>query len=108
MRRLFESTVSIADLRTCPSCEQPFVAPREVLAAHDDGHVVVDLRCANCGWSAIQLHDVLELVALDRALDRDSAQIEAAADALAVTLELERIDRFALALHAGHVLPEDF
>jgi hypothetical protein len=109
MRRLFDSVLeTCCDLRQCPRCHQAFVAPREVLAAHDDGHLVVDLQCANCDWSSIQLRDALELVALDRALDRDSAQIEAAADALAMTLELERIDRFAVALHEGHLLPEDF
>jgi hypothetical protein len=109
MRRLFDTVLeSSTDLRRCPHCRQPFVAPREVLASHDDGHLVVDLGCANCDWSSIQLRDALELVALDRALDRDSAQIEAAADALGMTLELERIDRFALALTEGHILPEDF
>jgi hypothetical protein len=108
MRRLSEHTVPACELRSCPACHQPFVAPREVLASHDDGHVVVELQCANCGWAAVQLRDALELVALDRALDRDSAQIEAAAEALALSLELERIDRFALALHDGHILPEDF
>ena len=56
----------------------------------------------------MQLREALELVALDRALDRDTAQIEAAATALALTLELERIERFALALQEGHILPEDF
>jgi hypothetical protein len=108
MRRLFEPEVPTSDLRECPSCHQPFVAPREILASHDDGNIVVDLRCANCGWGAVQLRAAIELVALDRALDRDSAQIQAAAEALALTLELERIDRFALALHDGHILPEDF
>ena len=108
MRRMYESTTCTTDLRLCPACQQPFVAPCEVLACHKDGHVVVELGCANCGWTAVQLRDGVDLVALDRALDRDSAQIEAAADALAVTLELERIDRFALALHNGHILPEDF
>jgi hypothetical protein len=108
MRRLFEPTVPARDLRLCPSCHQPFVAPRQVLASHDDGHIVVELQCANCGWAAVQLCEALKLVALDRALDRDSAQIEAAAEALALTLELERIERFALALDDGHILPEDF
>ena len=56
----------------------------------------------------MQLHDSIQLCALDRALDRDSARIEAAADALALSCELERIDRFAEALSAGHILPEDF
>jgi hypothetical protein len=107
MRRLFDSALG-HDLRLCPVCRQPFVAPREILASHEDGHHVVDLACSNCEWSAIQLHDAARLTALDEALDRDSAQIEAAAQALALSLELDRIDRFAAALHAGHILPEDF
>ena len=68
----------------------------------------VELSCANCGWWSIQLHGGVRLSALDEALDRDSAQIEAAAEALAMTVELERIDSFAEALHDGHILPEDF
>jgi hypothetical protein len=108
MRRLFETALGSSDLHLCPTCRQPFVAPREILAEHDDGHLVVDLECANCGWHAVQLHNSLQVCALDRALDRDSARIEAAADALALSCELERIDRFAEALRAGHILPEDF
>jgi hypothetical protein len=108
MRRVFETALGRSDLHVCPTCRQPFVAPREILAEHDDGQLVVDLGCANCGWSAVQLHDTFQLCALDRALDRDSARIEAAADALALSCELERIDRFAEALRVGHILPEDF
>jgi hypothetical protein len=107
MRRLFESAIG-RDLRFCPTCRQPFVAPREILATQPDGHHVVDLVCANCEWSAIERHHGERLGALDRALDRDSAQIEAAARALALSLELDRIDRFAAALRGGHILPEDF
>lgn len=107
MRRLFDITLG-PDLRICPTCRRPFVSPRNVLASHDDGSHVVELACANCGWWAIQLHAGARLCLLDEALDRDSAQIEAAAEALAITVELERIDSFAEALHAGHILPEDF
>jgi hypothetical protein len=108
MPRLFDTALGSSDLHLCPTCRQPFVTPREILGEHDDGYLVVDLECANCGWSAVQLHDSHQICALDRALDRDSARIEAAADALALSCELERIDRFAEALHAGHILPEDF
>ena len=107
MRRLFDSAL-VRDLRVCPTCRRPFVAPREILATRDDGRHVVDLVCANCDWSAIEEHDGERLGALDRALDRDTAQIEAAAQALALCLELDRIDRFVAALYAGHILPEDF
>ena len=108
MRRLFETALGTSDLHLCPTCRQPFVAPREILGEHDDGHLVVELGCANCGWSAVQLHDSAQICALDRALDRDSARIEAAADALALSCELERIERFAEALRAEYILPEDF
>jgi hypothetical protein len=107
MRRLFDSALS-RDLRYCPDCRQPFVAPRGILASSGDGRHAVDLACANCGWSAVELHGGDRLGALDRALDRDSAQIAANARALALSLELDRIDRFAAALRAGHILPEDF
>jgi hypothetical protein len=96
MRRLFETALGSSDLHLCPACRQPFVAPRDILAQHEDGQLVVDL------------HDSHQVCALDRALDRDCARIEAAADALALSCELERIDRFAAALHGGHILPEDF
>ncbi|HEY7620641.1 MAG TPA: hypothetical protein VH834_12760 [Solirubrobacteraceae bacterium] len=107
MRRLFDSALG-RDLRYCPNCRRPFVAPRGILASGDDGLHAVDLACANCDWSAIELHGSERLGALDRALDRDTAQIAANARALALSLELDRIDRFAAALHAGHILPEDF
>src|SRR3954454_13977104 len=91
MRRLFDSALG-RDLRLCPTCRRPFVAPREVLASHEDGNYVVELSCANCGWWAIELHGGVKLSTLDEALDRDSAQTEAAAEALAMSLGLQRID----------------
>jgi hypothetical protein len=106
MRRLFDSALG-RDLRYCPDCRQPFVAPRGILASSEGRHAV-DLACANCGWSAVELHDSDRLGALDRELDRDSAQMAANARALALSLELEKIDRFVAALHCGHILPEDF
>jgi ribosomal protein S27AE len=107
MRRLFDTALG-RDLRLCPTCRRSFVVPREILASHDDGNHVVELACSNCGWSAIQLHGGVRLSAFDQALDRDSAQIQAAAEALAMSVELERIDQFADALYAGYILPEDF
>jgi hypothetical protein len=107
MPRLFHTGLGSRDLRRCPSCAEPFVVPREILATQADGHVV-DLACTNCGWWAIERHDDAHLDALERALDSDTARIANAAEALALASELERIDLFAAALHAGHILPEDF
>ena len=39
MRRLFDSALG-HDLRLCPTCRRPFVAPREILASHEDGNHV--------------------------------------------------------------------
>jgi hypothetical protein len=107
MPRLFHTSISGRDLRRCPSCSEPFVVPREILCSDADGHVI-DLACSNCGWWAIERHDDEQLDVLERALDLDTARIANAAEALALACELERIDRFAAALHGGHILPEDF
>jgi hypothetical protein len=69
---------------------------------------MLDLACASCGWEAFASRPPADLDALERASDRHSATMAAAADALAMTSELDRIDRFARALHEGHILPEDF
>ncbi|MEA2275683.1 MAG: hypothetical protein QOI62_868 [Solirubrobacteraceae bacterium] len=97
-----------SNLHVCPACGQPFVAPQELPAPRDGGVHLVDLACANCGWEAVERHVTASLTELQLALHRDSAQIEAAAEVLALALELDRIDRFAAALQAGHILPEDF
>jgi hypothetical protein len=96
------------DLHVCPACRRPFVAPQELVACQDGGEHLVDLACANCGWEALQRHGSASLAELDRVLDRDSAQIEAAAEVLALALDLDRIDRFVAALETGDILPEDF
>lgn len=49
-----------------------------------------------------------KLEALDRELDRTTAQIEAAVRDLERARLAERADRFAAALHDGGILPEDF
>jgi hypothetical protein len=84
------------------------VAPQELPDPRDGGPHLVDLACANCGWEAIEHLATASLAELELALHRDSAQIEAAAEVLALALELDRIDRFAAALQDGHILPEDF
>jgi hypothetical protein len=108
MFHLTQSVPTGRDLHVCPACRRPFVAPSELLACYDDGQHVVELTCTNCGWWAYEVHSRAGLDELDRACDRDSAHMAAAAEVLALACELERIDQFAAALHAGHILPEDF
>jgi hypothetical protein len=92
----------------CTSCGEPFVVPVDILGVVGHWRYVVDLVCANCGWSGVQIHDDSALERLDRELDRQTEQMRAAIEVLGVAREVDRIDRFAQALHDGDVLPEDF
>jgi hypothetical protein len=108
MRRLDPAPATAPDLSLCPACATPFLCARDVLARRPDGRLVLDLACPNCGWETFECRPAAALAALERATDGHIAAIAAAADTLAMVTELERIDRFALALQEGHVLPEDF
>jgi len=96
------------DLHLCETCHRPFVVPVSILDLLDDGRYVVELSCNNCEASSLACHDEASLEALDHELDKGILRIQDALDALVLADELERIDRFAEALHAGHILPEDF
>ena len=96
------------DLHVCDRCRTPFVVPISILDAHVDGRYVVELCCTNCDAYSLSTHDEASLEALDHELDRGLLRIQEALDAFVLAEELERIDRFAEALHADLILPEDF
>ena len=96
------------DLHLCRSCRQPFVVPVSILDAYDDGRFLVELACNNCGAASLRTHDDASLEELDIELDRGLLVIQEALDAIVLADELERIDRFAAALHDDKILPEDF
>jgi hypothetical protein len=97
-----------ADLHRCPACARPFVVPAAVVDVVGFDRYVVELRCANCAWTEVAVHDEEALEALDHELERDVATIEAALELCRVAEELDRIDRFATALRDDLLLPEDF
>ncbi|MEZ5123456.1 MAG: hypothetical protein R2736_18080 [Solirubrobacterales bacterium] len=74
------------DLHICRACRRPFVVPLFLLDAVD-GRFTVALHCANCATLAVGEHDERELEALDRELDRSTAAMAAAADALKTGLK---------------------
>jgi hypothetical protein len=98
----------IPDLHVCRGCDRTFVVPTAVLDIIGGNRYLVELQCTNCGLAVVECHgeDVLE--ALDRELDRQSADMHAALDLWQVTRQLEEIDAFADALRHDHILPEDF
>lgn len=82
--------------------------PNAVLDVVGQNQYLMELHCANCELVVVSTHgeDVLE--ALDRELDRQQADMEAALELWLITRQIEEIDAFSAALHAGHILPEDF
>jgi hypothetical protein len=95
-------------IEVCRSCGEPFVVPVDILGVVGHWRYTVALRCVNCGWTGVQVHDEAALERLDRALDAQTVQMRAAIEVLGVARELDRIDRFAHALREDRILPEDF
>ena len=101
-------TVVETPLSECRECRRQFVVPTNVLKVVTRTSYKVELTCTNCGWSQVGTHHEDELEALDRALDRQTADMQAALELWRLTREIERIDAFARALQDEHILPEDF
>jgi hypothetical protein len=97
------------DLHVCSSCGRPFVVPDAIVGAPDGTPgLVVELRCTDCGWTRTGVYPATAVEALDRALDLAEREIRVALEACELSDDLERIDRFAAALYADLILPEDF
>jgi hypothetical protein len=98
----------VPDLHICRSCDRPFVVPSAVLDVTGQDEYLMELHCNNCGTIVVGTHGEEVLEALDRELDRQSADMAAALELWQVTRQLEEIDAFAAALQADLILPEDF
>jgi hypothetical protein len=96
------------DLHLCRSCEHPFVVPTAVLEVIGRTEYRVELGCTNCGASRVAVESEERLEALDRELDRQTADMCTALELWSTSRQLEEIDAFARALHADLILPEDF
>lgn len=95
-------------LHVCPACLGPFVVPGRVLEVVAVDRVRLELSCMDCGWKEVAAHGDAELAALDRELDRGFADLLWALEVVWIGNEEERIGRFAAALAADAILPEDF
>lgn len=100
--------LDVPDLHVCRGCERPFVVPVAVLGVVGDDGYLVELQCTNCGLVVVAAHSENVLEALDRELDRQTADMQAALELWLVTRQLEEIELFAAALEGDHLLPEDF
>lgn len=95
------------ELHLCPECGCDLVYPLTWEQA-DRSRWEVSLRCPNCEWSATDVFDDDAIQDFDETLD---GGIQALIDDLRqltwANME-EDVERFASAIEAGHVLPEDF
>ena len=95
-------------LHVCRACNRPFIVPLSIVDILDADRYVVELWCANCDERTLSAHDDAELESLDHDLVAATGQIRSALEVIEQVDELLRIDRFADALHADLILPEDF
>ena len=97
----------VDDLHICPECDRDLVYPvdwEEASATHWE----VELRCPNCEWSEVGTYD-------QATVDRFDEQLDLGTDTLVkdlrrmvqANMEAEA-ERFAAALEANAILPEDF
>lgn len=92
----------------CRVCQRPFLTPLSIVPLVSQEAYVVEMQCTNCEDATVTLLDEHQMEQLDRELDRQSGRLRHTLAELKLADELDEIDRFVEALHAGHILPEDF
>lgn len=94
-------------LHICPECDRDLVYPvewQEVSATHWE----VLLRCPNCEWLEVGVYDQATVDRFDEDLDHGSDILVADLKRLVQANMEEEIERFAAALAADAIWPEDF
>lgn len=96
-----------AGLHICPNCDSDLVQPVAWSEASDD-HWELTLECPNCWWTVDGIFDREQVHELEEQLDDGLADMLGDLKRLAHANMADQIDRFVRALHADHILPEDF
>jgi hypothetical protein len=95
------------DLHVCPSCNSDLVYPTDWAPATErQWHVA--LRCPECEWNGGGCYDQEVVDRFDEALDRGTESVLDDLTALIRANMEDQIERFAAALRADQILPEDF
>jgi hypothetical protein len=90
----------------CVQCELPFVQPE--FGVQEGSRWRVFLYCLSCGWAGERMLDEKALDHFERELDEERAQLALDLDKLTRSNMSEYHRRFAAALAADAILPEDF
>jgi hypothetical protein len=94
-------------MHRCPNCDSIFVQPVE-LHAQGDGYWSVELRCPECEWGGRGSYSLDQVDRYKKELDRGDQALIEELRALVLANMKEEADRFAAALAADSILPEDF
>jgi hypothetical protein len=96
-----------AGMHTCPGCSSVLVQP-VTWREQADRHWLVELRCPECEWWDCDSFSQREVDRYDEELDRGAQEMIEDLRALTRANMEEEMERFALALASGGILPEDF
>jgi hypothetical protein len=98
---------SATDLHVCGDCGAGLVYPVEWEEAGAT-HWEVSLRCPNCEWFGTGVFEQAVVERFDEELDRGTEALVRDLKRLMHANMEDEIDRFVAALHAGHIVPDDF
>jgi hypothetical protein len=102
-----KSSPAASELHICEACGSDLVYPIDWAPA-DERNWAVELRCPDCEWSRNGVHAQEVVDRFDIELDRGTDMlIEDLARLTRANME-DEIERFIHALHADHILAEDF
>ena len=97
----------VDDLHICPECDRDLVYPVDWEEASVT-HWEVQLRCPNCEWCEVGTFDQATVDRFDEQLDLGTeALVKDLRRLVQANMEAEA-ERFAAALAANAILPEDF
>lgn len=102
-----DSEKAAPELHICPDCSCDLVYPVAWEEA-DETSWAVRLRCPNCEWRAAGVFGEDAVLRFDEKLDHGTQELVSDLRQLTRANMEEDVERFALAISAGHVLPEDF
>jgi hypothetical protein len=95
------------DLHICPQCDRDLVYPVDWEEASLT-HWEVVLRCPNCEWTEVGQFDQATVDRFDEALDLGTEALVRDLRRLVQANMEDEAERFAAALEANAILPEDF
>ncbi|MGH2890418.1 MAG: hypothetical protein ACRDNJ_12410 [Solirubrobacteraceae bacterium] len=105
--RFYADEATDAGLHVCPECSCELVQPVEWAEA-PQGFWELVLQCPNCFWSDEGVFDQDQVDTLEEHLDEGLTDMLSDLRRLTQANMSEELERFAAALNADLILPEDF